>query len=175
MDDKSNMARCKQCDHLLSFHGEDGCGTWLLGVRAVPLYRCACVVSVSAKPKAFPTIPSQKFETPVLKDRQETTSDRTDDFKATIAQLRPASEAAPQAARDRLMDVASELRRTAEELRQLEAMLDRALKRLSDAGDVHPGRKNFPPPERREKYDRRQRHYAMTADRRVSQRRRLAA
>lgn len=38
-----DQTRCDTCTHLKSFHGEEGCSTWLLGVRAVPLYRCACI------------------------------------------------------------------------------------------------------------------------------------
>jgi len=55
--------RCKQCAHLNSFHGDDGCGTWLLGVRAVPLYRCACVVSPNKDSIPFPTIKPSGFQT----------------------------------------------------------------------------------------------------------------
>lgn len=53
--------RCKSCDHLLSFHFDDGCTCWLLGVRAVPLYRCACVVNV--KGYKFPVIVPKGFQT----------------------------------------------------------------------------------------------------------------
>lgn len=54
--------RCKQCDHLMSFHSDDGCGTWLLGVRAVPLYRCACVHSKSSTPIKFNPPPPKGFD-----------------------------------------------------------------------------------------------------------------
>lgn len=173
MDDNHNMARCKQCDHLLSFHGEDGCGTWLLGVRAVPLYRCACVVSVSAKPKTFPIIPTRTFETPAPK---ETAGDYPKEIKANVAKLKPASEAAPPAARDRLLQVAAELRRTAAELKELENVLARALNRFSSLHNPAPAglgvRLNG---ERRASNDRRKNNYAMTVERRVSDRRTVAA
>jgi hypothetical protein len=170
VEEKHNMARCKQCDHLLSFHGEDGCGTWLLGVRAVPLYRCACVVSVTARPKTFPTISTHSHEAPAVAE-----SKPPDEMKARIANLRPASEAAPLSTRDRLIDVASELRRTAEELKELETMLDKALTRFH-AIDKAPPEKTMhsaseTADERRDRRERRQRHYAMIADRRVGNRR----
>jgi len=43
--------RCTGCDHLESFHNAEGCGTWLLGVKAVPLYRCACLKMAKAEAK----------------------------------------------------------------------------------------------------------------------------
>jgi len=50
---KDTADRCKSCEHLISLHNDSGCGTWLLGVRAVPLYLCACVRTVSSFPKFY--------------------------------------------------------------------------------------------------------------------------
>lgn len=58
--------RCKQCDHLQSFHNDEGCTMKLLGVRAVPLYKCACVCVGNnfSKPQALP------FPVPVKYDKK---------------------------------------------------------------------------------------------------------
>jgi hypothetical protein len=54
--------RCKQCDHLDSFHGSEGCTMWLLGVRAVPIYRCACVMTGVQVMKNPSVIPKESLE-----------------------------------------------------------------------------------------------------------------
>jgi len=144
MDEKHNEARCKQCDHLLSFHGEDGCGTWLLGVRAVPLYRCACVHAVGHVMK--------RSITPTVAGRT-TLPTVTSDHTALL--------------RQRLQELATEVRRTGEELHRLERELHAAIARV-DTPVV--GER-----ERRRGADRRQRQYAMIAERRMGDRRRPIA
>jgi hypothetical protein len=185
MDAKHDETRCKQCDHLNSFHSEDGCGTWLLGVRAVPLYRCACVASPHKSTPKFPTISSTKFQIPPAIQPAPNLN------TPSIANIQPAthnSTAAQANLRNRLHEVAEGLRKTAAELKNLEDTLDNTLRRLA------PG-KNTPPPtlstssthfqipakpaaihidqssERRRSSDRRRRHYAMIAERRMANRR----
>ena len=195
MDEKQDATRCKQCDHLNSFHGEDGCGTWLLGVRAVPLYRCACVVSAGKSLTKFPTITPSKLQLPAPKPYVPTPTN-----DVSIAKLTPASEASVAAQanlRLRLNDLAEGLRRTAAELKNLEDTLDNTLRRLTSNKQALP---NSPPAnantspglgaihsnpsaqasaehfmERRASNDRRRRHYAMIAERRNSDRRTVAA
>lgn len=59
MDSESekNKTRCRQCNHLMSMHYEDGCTCWQLGIRQVQLYLCSCVVSRSVKPSSYPQQP----------------------------------------------------------------------------------------------------------------------
>lgn len=216
MDEKHDATRCKQCDHLMSFHGEDGCGTWLLGVRAVPLYRCACVVSPTKSGSKFPVIPSNKFQIPpVTLSPLSTPSIASNSVPSapvasnepTIANLPSAAQASATAQanlRNRLDDVAEGLRRTAAELKNLEDTLDTTLRRLapnktsqapttplnnsskstthhhnsihsqspSPVSAIHPPDDSS---ERRASNDRRRRHYAMIAERRVGDRRTVAA
>ena len=72
--------RCNQCDHLESFHGDSGCECFQLGVRAVPLYKCACVktkaqIQNTTEPMSpkFPTITSggTGFSFPIIFERRK--------------------------------------------------------------------------------------------------------
>ena len=200
MDEKQDATRCKQCDHLTSFHGEDGCGTWLLGVRAVPLYRCACVVSPMKSGTKFPIISTSKFQVPpVIK----TSPSLPQVNEPTIANLPPSIHSAASAQanlRNRLNDVAEGLRRTAAELKNLEDTLDNTLRRMApgkaaqppatpvtnaslNMSSIHAQNPSHPTAthitsdsnNRRASNDRRRRHYAMIAERRVSERRTVAA
>jgi len=56
--ESDNRPRCSQCCHLSSFHGDEGCNTWLLGVAKIPLYRCACVCRSDGS-SSIDTLPSQ--------------------------------------------------------------------------------------------------------------------
>lgn len=74
MEENNQVSRCKSCNHLESFHSKEGCNTWLLGVRAVPLYRCACVMSSEVK-SAFTTNPkSTEIQENLSKEDSETLS-----------------------------------------------------------------------------------------------------
>ncbi len=172
MDAKQDEKRCKQCDHLVSFHGNDGCGTWLLGVRAVPLYRCACVVSPNKAAAKFPVISSTTFQLP-----PPTQSKPVPFSEPQIAHLMPASHNAANAQhnmRQRLNDLADGLRQTAAELKKLEDTLDNTLRRLVPNKNSVPS-DCAPSDNRRRLNDRRRRHYAMIAERRMSERRTVAA
>jgi hypothetical protein len=170
MDEQNGVTRCKQCEHLMSFHNEEGCGTWLLGVRAVPLYRCACVVSPAKASKTFPVISGNSFQiASTLKSPGKSTND------PTVAKLPPASQSASTAQtnlRNRLKDLAEGLRRTASELKQLEETLSNTLRRLAPFTPLRaPGTMTCEFVERRFAGERRRRHYAMIAERRMGERR----
>jgi hypothetical protein len=188
MDEKQDATRCKQCDHLLSFHNEDGCGTWLLGVRAVPLYRCACVVSPTNAVKNFPVISSNTFHIAstvkfpnALGNAPTNAQSGTGANEAQVANLIPASESSTTAKanlRNRLNDLAEGLRRTAVELKQLEDSLDNTLRRLAPTSASLPAplpkvKASFK--DRRGSTDRRSRTFAMIAERRLGERRAVAA
>lgn len=104
---QENQIRCKQCNHLESFHGEDGCTIFQLGVRAVPLYRCACVHvgTLKSAPRddedftdPMPTLFSTNDNS--INNLQgdnsmsfDSTGYKTESYNAYVAKLTPAAEA----------------------------------------------------------------------------------
>ena len=170
MDERNDATRCKQCEHLLSFHNDEGCGTWLLGVRAVPLYRCACIVSPTKASNTFPMISGNSFHAAsTLKSPGQPT------HEPTVAKMPPASQSASTAQtnlRNRLNDLAEGLRRTAAELKQLEETLSNTLQRLAPFSLISAPRTTAGGlKERRLSGERRRRHYFMIAERRLGERR----